>query len=142
MVDVFFTILILIVKRFTMKGICKGCEKEFEYRPSQKNGIYCSNKCQGEYSVRQRFVKGTKFRQSMRKYLVEHRDYQCEECGITEYNGKPITLQVDHKDGDRENNTFENLQFLCPNCHSQTDTWGIGNMSESGRKNLVQNRKK
>ena len=122
-----------------MNGVCKNCEIIFEYRPSQSGGIYCSNKCQGEHTVRLRFVKGSKFRQSMRKYLIENRDYYCKVCGITEYNGKPITLQVDHIDGDRENNTFENLRFICPNCHSQTETWGIGNISEDGKLRLKRN---
>jgi 5-methylcytosine-specific restriction endonuclease McrA len=60
-------------------------------------------------------------------------------CDITEHNGKPITLQIDHIDGDRENNTFENLRFICPNCHSQTETWGIGNISEEGKLKLKTN---
>ena len=116
-----------------MKGICKNCETEFDYHPSQRGGIFCSNKCQGEHTILKRFVKGSKWNQRMRNYLVETKDYHCEECGITEHNGKPITLQIDHIDGDRENNTFENLRFICPNCHSQTKTWGVGNMSEEGR---------
>lgn len=49
--------------------------------------------------------------------------YKCEECGISEWNGKSITLQVHHKDGDHFNNLLDNLQVLCPNCHSQTDTY-------------------
>jgi 5-methylcytosine-specific restriction endonuclease McrA len=69
----------------------------------------------------------------MRDYMVKTIDYHCNVCHISEYNGKPITLQVDHIDGDRKNNTLENLQFICPNCHSQTETWGVGNMSEEGR---------
>ena len=72
----------------------------------------------------------------MRHYLVENTVYECSECGVNELNGKHITLQVDHIDGDKENNTFENLRFLCPNCHSQTETWGIGNISEEGRVRL------
>lgn len=51
--------------------------------------------------------------------------YICTECGLLpEWNGKPLTLQVDHIDGDRFNNVLENLRFLCPNCHAQTETWG------------------
>lgn len=38
--------------------------------------------------------------------------------------GKPLTLHVDHVDGDWSNNKIENLRFLCPNCHSQTSTFG------------------
>ena len=124
-----------------MKGTCQNCNTEFNYMPSQSGGKFCSNKCQGQYSVKQRFTKGISFTKSMRKYLVENLIYECSCCGITEYNNKPITLQVDHIDGDRKNNEMNNLRFLCPNCHSQTKTWGIGNMSEDGRKRLVTNTK-
>lgn len=49
--------------------------------------------------------------------------YKCEECGISDWNGKELTLQVHHKDGDHFNNILDNLQVLCPNCHSQTNTY-------------------
>ena len=125
-----------------MKGTCQNCNTEFNYMASQKSGKFCSNKCQGEYTVKQRFTKGTDFRNSMRTYLVENTEYKCSSCGITEHNNKPIKLQVDHIDGDRKNNEFSNLRFLCPNCHSQTKTWGSGNISEEGRKRLVEAAKK
>ena len=49
---------------------------------------------------------------------------QCKLCGIaSEWNGKKLVLQVDHVDGDFLNNTRDNLRLLCPNCHSQTDTF-------------------
>lgn len=54
--------------------------------------------------------------------------YECEICGIEEWNGKPISLQLHHKDGKRNNNELSNLQILCPNCHSQTETFGTKNM--------------
>lgn len=50
---------------------------------------------------------------------------KCSECGIeNEYNSRPITLQLDHVNGDSTDNRLENLRILCPNCHSQTATWG------------------
>ena len=50
--------------------------------------------------------------------------YECECCGNKgEWNGKPLALQLDHKDGNHNNHSIENLRFLCPNCHSQTDTY-------------------
>jgi hypothetical protein len=47
----------------------------------------------------------------------------CSECGISEWNGKSISLELDHVDGVRTNHKLENLRLLCPNCHSQTDTY-------------------
>lgn len=48
----------------------------------------------------------------------------CKLCGISpEWNGKSLVLQVDHADGDFLNNTLDNLRLLCPNCHSQTETF-------------------
>lgn len=53
---------------------------------------------------------------------------QCVCCGIIDtYNNKPITLQLDHIDGDNLNNELNNLRLLCPNCHSQTDNFGSKN---------------
>ncbi len=52
---------------------------------------------------------------------------ECDECGNTgSWNGKPLCLQLDHKDGNPSNNSITNLRILCPNCHSQTDTFKRG----------------
>lgn len=48
---------------------------------------------------------------------------ECEICNITEWNGKPLVMQLDHIDGDPHNHKLENLRMICPNCHCQTDTW-------------------
>jgi Zn finger protein HypA/HybF involved in hydrogenase expression len=50
-------------------------------------------------------------------------EYKCDKCDIDEWLGNIITLHLDHIDGNNKNNTLSNLRFLCPNCHSQTDTY-------------------
>lgn len=49
--------------------------------------------------------------------------HECECCGITEWMNNPISLELDHIDGNRTNHRLENLRVLCPNCHSQTSTY-------------------
>jgi 5-methylcytosine-specific restriction endonuclease McrA len=49
--------------------------------------------------------------------------YVCAVCNVSEWNGKPISLHLDHINGKNGDHRIENLRFLCPNCHSQTDTY-------------------
>lgn len=58
-----------------------------------------------------------------RRRVFEEQEHKCKNCGINEWLGNPITLELEHKDGNHENNARENLEGLCPNCHSITDTW-------------------
>ena len=57
------------------------------------------------------------------------KSHECEECGISEWNGKAISLELDHVSGIRSDNSLENLKLLCPNCHSQTHTFRGRNIS-------------
>ena len=55
-------------------------------------------------------------------------EYKCAFCGISEWRGLPLTLQLDHKNGKHNDHRIENLRFLCPNCHSQTETFAGRNV--------------
>jgi hypothetical protein len=61
----------------------------------------------------------------LKKRLLEEKvkKNNCEVCGINEWNNKPISLQLDHIDGNSHNHILSNLRLICPNCHSQTDTY-------------------
>jgi hypothetical protein len=51
------------------------------------------------------------------------KNHKCERCGIIEWMNKPISLELDHIDGNKHNHLLSNLRLLCPNCHSQTETY-------------------
>jgi 5-methylcytosine-specific restriction endonuclease McrA len=51
----------------------------------------------------------------------------CDECGISEWRGKRLAIQIDHVNGIRDDHRLENLRMLCPNCHSQTETFAARN---------------
>jgi Zn finger protein HypA/HybF involved in hydrogenase expression len=69
-----------------------------------------------------------------RLILAGKKQYRCENCGINEWDGRPLRLQVHHLNGDNLDNREDNLKVLCPNCHSQTDTYSCG-MRENSKKN-------
>ena len=58
-------------------------------------------------------------------------EYKCARCGISEWMGEPISLQLDHQNGKNNDHRLENLRFLCPNCHSQTETYAGKNKNKN-----------
>lgn len=58
-----------------------------------------------------------------KKRVLQEQKGRCAICGISDWCGKPLSLHLDHIDGDTKNVTRENLRGLCPNCHSQTETY-------------------
>lgn len=65
-------------------------------------------------------------------------EYRCVECGLEgEWNGKPLVLQLDHINGVNSDHRLENLRFLCPNCHTQTDTYAGKSRSRLKYKDIV-----
>jgi hypothetical protein len=78
-------------------------------------------------SIRLQRYQGTAFEdlgsENRRRRVFEEQDYKCIHCGIDEWFGHKISLELEHKDGNTENNSRINLEGRCPNCHSITDTW-------------------
>lgn len=81
-----------------------------------------------------------------RTAILERDQYKCVWCGIgNTYNNRPLNLQIDHIDGNRKNNHNDNLRTLCPNCHSQTETYTFNKTKskfENKLKNFLSNKSK
>lgn len=111
---------------FTGQGHLKGKTHNFNTTPLEqilvKNYEYSSNK--------------------LRKRLINEgiKEHKCECCGLSEWLGDPIPLELDHIDGDHYNNTLENLKILCPNCHAKTPTYR-GKNKRSKTSQTVKNKK-
>lgn len=59
----------------------------------------------------------------LRRRLIRERGHRCESCGLDNWLGQPIPLEMDHISGDRSDNSDSNLRLLCCNCHALTPTW-------------------
>lgn len=120
---------------------CENCGVELN-RHQYK---YCSNRCQSENQYREQideWKRGEKdglkgeygLSAYIRRYMFEKSSNKCMKCGwgvVNPYTGN-TPLEVHHKDGDYKNNTEENLELLCPNCHSLTATYKA--LNNNGRK--------
>lgn len=69
------------------------------------------------------FVNKGRARGLVRSHFLPLVTYKCDKCGISDWQGSSITLEVDHISGDANDNRLNNLRLLCPNCHSQTPTY-------------------
>ena len=130
-------------KKIRQEFECLNCNKKFPYNKSSVNK-YCSTTCFGEASRKITLAKiesGQKVgKGSIKMYLLEKCNFKCESCGIGEsWNNKHLTLQLDHIDGNSDNNVLSNLRILCPNCHTQTETYGSRGQGSRYQKNTKRN---
>lgn len=96
----------------------KGCKRpkrsKIKTKDILKNKCYCQT-----FKLKNRLLD---------EGIKEHR---CELCGRITWNGKPISLELHHVDGNPYNNRLRNLKILCPNCHAQTDNYRSKNKKSS-----------
>ena len=125
------------------KYYCLNCGKELKYS-SSSNMKFCNQKCMNDYKHKQ-YIESWKegkeegrvgmygISDHIRRYFFEKYNSSCQICGwnkINPHTGK-VPLQLHHIDGDCLNNKEENLQLLCPNCHSLTENFGNSNKNSS-----------
>ena len=122
------------VNKETTKKYCLSCGKELH--GSRNNQKFCDSKCQNDYEYKQyieRWKKGEEtgmtgdygISRYIKRYLFEKFNNKCCKCSwgeINLYTGN-IPLEIEHKDGNYTNNIEDNLELLCPNCHSLTSTY-------------------
>ena len=92
----------------------------------------------GRYDTEEKFIEAIKNGtcRLKSKYIIERlvkyglKEYCCESCGIDSWNGKPITLELHHENGNHDDNHLYNIKILCPNCHSQTDNFRALNITK------------
>ena len=127
---------------------CQHCKTEFGFKGYSSNHKYCSLKClHGARTAEKDELREQRYqdwlagkdialvnpRKLIREFLIRRDGYKCSCCGIDSWNGKDITLWADHIDGDATNNHHSNFRLICPNCDSQSDTFGGKNYGK-GRK--------
>lgn len=101
---------------------CRYCNK-------QVNNKFCNTTCAKLYDTKNRLENNIKVGSAaLKTYLIATRGYICENCGIKDWQNKSIILELEHKDGNSDNNTLKNTCLLCPNCHSQTPTYKSKNL--------------
>lgn len=105
----------------TLKRRIKELNCSIEHFDRAKSGVY------KKYSIEEILVENSTYvnMSRLKQRLVKEGllEYRCAICGIDKWLDKPLSLQLDHINGKNNDHRLSNLRFLCPNCHSQTDTY-------------------
>jgi len=129
-------------KRIRQIKKCEYCQKEFTCRNISKQK-HCNKQCleaHKNYIVESEgFPKSWNGNRRIRKYFIHKYGNNCMICGQSgdDWNGKPMTLIVDHIDGKSNNNSLDNLRIVCPNCDSQLSTYKGRNKGNGTRKYFI-----
>lgn len=113
-------------KRYSIYTIrqCNCCKKEFTAVYNSKCNLNCKECIKNRVHLKKiHFLSDCKTDYSRKQYLLQIRELKCEICKNTIWNDRPIPIEMDHIDGNHENNNENNLRLICPNCHAQTNTY-------------------
>lgn len=117
---------------------CRDCPAKFKKRMNSHKKLCdsCTRKGVLAIPLEEVLVENSTYsRYNLKKRLLKagFMPYVCGECGRgPEWNGKPLTLVLDHKNGVNNDNRAENLRYLCPNCNSQMPTFAGRNIGRYG----------
>ena len=115
-------------------GSIESIHKMYEYYGIDTSHFTGQAWNKGEFDY-DRFKNGNAIKSAtMIDAIVALRGRQCEHCHLDMWLDKPITLEVHHKDGNHLNNDLDNLELLCPNCHSYTENWRGKNIATAQTK--------
>jgi len=106
--------------RISIGHVCESCGETW-HRESGSRSRVCK-KCR-KPCVRNKPVEQCGNNRARRRALIRERGHRCETCRRTTWRGQPITIELEHVNGNSEDNEKGNLQLICPNCHSQTPTY-------------------
>jgi hypothetical protein len=123
-------------KIYKTEKTCINCLSLFMTEHEEQK--YCSLKCQQSYQRKEQIENNTASALVIKSYLLEHHGNVCmdPEC-IWDFSIRPVNVELEHKDGNGDNNILENCILLCPNCHSLTATYK-GKNKGNGRHNRRQ----
>ncbi len=110
------------------------------YKPGSENVKRRTQNIKKTVNYELRKSKVLEYKASLRWEECSHKErtrrvkkeqgYKCNKCKLQNWNDKALTLHLHHIDGNKKNIERENLVFLCPNCHSQTDNWCVKNRKD------------
>ncbi len=123
---------------------CENCGALL-FNPNRR---FCNRQCFGKLQRKNTFRriengtyrcgnKGNSKNKALKLYLIDKYGHKCSVCSNSEWLNKPIPIQLDHRDGDSENDKEYNIRLICPNCHAQTPNYCRKNKNSKRKHRMI-----